>query len=103
MVCELLPQCGRSARLIVLTPLHCVFLVIMCCIRVCCCENACWCGDIGIINYGPAFQKLLHTGRLFMEQVQNSDRTPLVTVLLEGPFSVEQESLYGYIGVKSGC
>lgn len=38
----------------------------------------------GIINYGPKVQKLIETGRTFIEQVKNSSRTPLVSVLLEG-------------------
>jgi len=38
----------------------------------------------GIINYGPNIEKLLSTGVTFVEQVRNSDRTPLVSVLLEG-------------------
>jgi len=39
----------------------------------------------GIINYGPHVNKLLTTGDTFVAQVRNSDRTPLVSVLLEGP------------------
>lgn len=39
----------------------------------------------GIINYGESIQRLLTTGDTFVAQVRNSDRTPLVSVLLEGP------------------
>jgi vesicle-fusing ATPase len=39
----------------------------------------------GIINYGPKVEKLLETGELFVQQVRNSSRTPLVSILLEGP------------------
>jgi vesicle-fusing ATPase len=38
----------------------------------------------GIINYGPTIDKLFKTGELFVQQVRNSDRTPLVSVLLDG-------------------
>jgi len=38
----------------------------------------------GVINYGPNIKKLLDTGETFVAQVRNSDRTPLVSVLLEG-------------------
>ena len=43
-----------------------------------CCAN-------GIIPYGVTFDKLMHTGNLFIQQVKNSSRTPLVSVLLDGP------------------
>jgi len=38
----------------------------------------------GIINYGPKVEKLLKTGELFVQQVRTSNRTPLVSVLVEG-------------------
>lgn len=43
------------------------------------------CMSNGIVNYGPSFEKLLATGQMFIDQVTTSDRTPLVSVLLEGP------------------
>jgi len=39
----------------------------------------------GIINYGITVEKLLQTGELYVQQVRNSSRTPLVSLLLEGP------------------
>jgi len=39
----------------------------------------------GVINYGPSVNKLMTTCETFVAQVRNSDRTPLVSVLLEGP------------------
>ena len=38
----------------------------------------------GIITYGPKVQKLLYNGNLFVQQVKHSNRTPLVSLLLEG-------------------
>eukprot|EP00026_Physarum_polycephalum_P002703 Phypoly_transcript_02711.p1 GENE.Phypoly_transcript_02711~~Phypoly_transcript_02711.p1 ORF type:complete len:742 (+),score=148.22 Phypoly_transcript_02711:238-2463(+) len=38
----------------------------------------------GIIPYSSQVEKLINTGRLFLEQVAKSDRTPLVSVLLSG-------------------
>jgi len=38
----------------------------------------------GIINYGPSVESLLSAGRLFGRQVAASDRTPLVSILIEG-------------------
>jgi vesicle-fusing ATPase len=38
----------------------------------------------GIINYGPNVEKVLRSGRLFTQQVRNSERTPLVSILLDG-------------------
>ena len=38
----------------------------------------------GVILYGPKVEKLLHNGELFIQQVRNSDRTPLLSVLLSG-------------------
>jgi len=39
----------------------------------------------GIINYGMPVEKLMKTVSLFIQQVRASSRTPLVSVLLEGP------------------
>lgn len=38
----------------------------------------------GIINYGESVEHLLSSGRLFSRQVANSNRTPLVSILIEG-------------------
>jgi vesicle-fusing ATPase len=40
----------------------------------------------GIINYGPAFAKLWDTINSFLVQVRNSNRTSLLSILLEGLF-----------------
>jgi vesicle-fusing ATPase len=38
----------------------------------------------GIINYGPSVEKILRAGSLFIQQVRNSTRTPLVSILISG-------------------
>jgi vesicle-fusing ATPase len=38
----------------------------------------------GIIKYGMVIERILSDGQLFVEQVRNSQRTPVVSVLLHG-------------------
>ena len=38
----------------------------------------------GIIEYGPAFSELTRTAQMFVKQVAESDKTPLMSILLEG-------------------
>jgi len=56
----------------------------------------------GIICYGSKVEKLLATGKLFVDQVRNSDRTPLVTVLLEGSSGSGKTALAAKIATESG-
>lgn len=39
----------------------------------------------GIVHYDPIVDEILRDGRLFVEQVRTSNRTPLVSLLLHGP------------------
>jgi vesicle-fusing ATPase len=39
----------------------------------------------GVVNWGSSVQRILENGQLFVQQTQYGDRTPLVSVLLEGP------------------
>jgi vesicle-fusing ATPase len=55
-----------------------------------------------VIDYGSKFQKLIHTIRLFVQQVQNSDRTPLVSVLLEGAVGCGKTTLAVKVALDSG-
>lgn len=47
-------------------------------------ENLEACIANGIINFGHSFTKLWETVTSFLVQVRNSNRTPLISVLLEG-------------------
>jgi len=42
------------------------------------------CVSSGLVGYGPRFDGLVASARRFMTQLQQSDRTPLLSVLLEG-------------------
>lgn len=56
----------------------------------------------GIIPYSSAFTKVLETGRNFVQQVKNSDRTPLVSVLLEGSVGSGKTALAATLAMESG-
>jgi vesicle-fusing ATPase len=55
----------------------------------------------GIIKYGPKVDKLLQNGGLFVQQVRNSTRTPLVSVLLEGPPGSGKTALASKLAAES--
>eukprot|EP01136_Pigoraptor_vietnamica_P001184 Opistho-1_new@27481 len=55
----------------------------------------------GIISWGPEVQRVLDDGKLFVQQVSNSDRTPLVTVLLEGPTGSGKTALAARLAMDS--
>ncbi|EFA80123.1 N-ethylmaleimide-sensitive fusion protein [Heterostelium album PN500] len=56
----------------------------------------------GIINYGPAFEKIQQSGQTFIEQVKNSNRTPLVSILLPGKPGSGKSSLATTLASTSG-
>jgi vesicle-fusing ATPase len=56
----------------------------------------------GIIEYGAAFAHVMKTCKLFVQQVENSSRTPLVSVLLEGTVGCGKTSLASNLAVTSG-
>jgi vesicle-fusing ATPase len=56
----------------------------------------------GIINYGPKVEKLLHSCSLYVQQVKNSNRTPLVSILLEGTVGSGKTALAAKIATESG-
>lgn len=60
------------------------------------------CAPNGIIEYGDAFAKVMHTCKLFVQQVQNSNRTPLVSVLLEGAVGCGKTALAATLAMGSG-
>jgi len=56
----------------------------------------------GIIIYGPKVEKVLQNGHMFVQQVKNSKRTPLVSVLLEGPQGSGKTALAAKLATESG-
>jgi len=55
----------------------------------------------GIINYGPSVDDLLNSGKLFIRQVANSDRTPLVSILISGPAGSGKTALAARLAKES--
>jgi len=55
----------------------------------------------GVIEHGPRFHKIIETGRMFIQQVQNSSRTPLVSVLLEGTAGTGKTALAVHLAMSS--
>nr|WCZ58637.1 vesicle-fusing ATPase [Seculamonas ecuadoriensis] len=55
----------------------------------------------GLISYGPSFDKLMNTCRAFVHQVEKSKRTPLLTVLLEGPLGSGKTALAAELAIQS--
>lgn len=47
----------------------------------------------GIIKWGDPVTRVLDDGELLVQQTKNSDRTPLVSVLLEGKFKEKSPKL----------
>lgn len=58
-----------------------------------CCAN-------GIIPYGLTFEKLMNSGNLFIQQVKNSSRTPLVSVLLDGPVGAGKTAVAATLALR---
>ncbi|KAL1922968.1 uncharacterized protein VTP21DRAFT_9344 [Calcarisporiella thermophila] len=54
-----------------------------------------------IIPFQPEVESILNDGQLFVEQVKNSQRTPLVSVLLHGPPSSGKTALAASIAMAS--
>ncbi|ELU11293.1 hypothetical protein CAPTEDRAFT_178991 [Capitella teleta] len=55
----------------------------------------------GVINFGEPVSRVLEDGELLVNQTRTSDRTPLVTVLLEGPPSSGKTALAAQIAKNS--
>jgi vesicle-fusing ATPase len=56
----------------------------------------------GVIDYGDAFKHLQSTLRALVAQVQQSERTPLLSVLLEGPGGAGTTALAATAAIESG-
>jgi len=55
----------------------------------------------GIVDYGATHRHILQTLRLFSNQVRDSDRTPLLSVLLEGPMGSGKTALAATVAVAT--
>ncbi|KAG0631526.1 hypothetical protein M758_1G260800 [Ceratodon purpureus] len=60
------------------------------------------CRSGGMLPCGEAFSKNLKTAKTLIEQVKKSERTPLMTCLLEGPSSTGKTALAASIAIESG-
>jgi len=47
----------------------------------------------GIIDYGPSVENVVNAGQLYINQVKQSERTPLISLLLHGPTGAGTTSL----------
>ena len=56
----------------------------------------------GMVDFGPRHEHLLFSCRTLVRQVQASDATPLVTVLLEGPPGTGKTALAATVAIESG-
>jgi len=59
------------------------------------------CVRSGIINFSTQVEKIMNTGRLFLEQVAKSYRTPLVSVLLSGSIGSGRSALAATLAKNS--
>lgn len=57
--------------------------------------------DNGIIHYSNEIETILRDGKLFVEQVKNSERTHLVSVLLHGPAGSGKTALAATMALSS--
>ncbi|KAJ2656742.1 transport between ER and Golgi ATPase protein [Coemansia sp. RSA 1200] len=60
------------------------------------------CATNGIIMFAPHIEELLNKAHLFVEQVQQSKRSPLVSILLHGPSGSGKTALASKIAQESG-
>lgn len=56
----------------------------------------------GLINYGKQFSQLVNTCKSFINQVETSKRTNMLSVLLEGPIGSGKTTLAAHLAVESG-
>ncbi|ORY49371.1 AAA-domain-containing protein [Rhizoclosmatium globosum] len=59
------------------------------------------CVTNGVIKFGDHIERILSDGQLFIDQVRNSERTPLVSVLLHGPSGSGKTALAATIATAS--
>lgn len=56
----------------------------------------------GFLTHGPRMQQLVEAGKLFRDQVSKSERSPLLSVLIEGAPGSGSTALAAYLAVDSG-
>ncbi len=56
----------------------------------------------GIISYNPDFEKMMGNLKSFVNQVESSTETPVLSVLLEGPSGVGKTAVAAKIALESG-
>lgn len=56
----------------------------------------------GIINYGSTYEHLYMTLKTLVQQVQNSEKTPLISCLLDGPSGSGKSALAASVAMESG-
>ena len=56
----------------------------------------------GMINFGENFDHLMNTLKTLVEQVRQSEKTPLLTCVLEGPPGSGKSALAATVGLESG-
>lgn len=56
----------------------------------------------GFLIHGERMRKLLEAGKMFRDEVATSDRSPLVSVLIEGPAGTGKTALAAMLAVESG-
>jgi vesicle-fusing ATPase len=54
-----------------------------------------------LIDYGPEFRQIMSAGHTLIKQVQQSDRTPLMSVLLQGPAHVGKTAIAAQLALDS--
>ncbi|SPQ95215.1 Vesicle-fusing ATPase [Plasmodiophora brassicae] len=56
----------------------------------------------GLVNYGPPFDKILEDCRSFINQIKNSEQTPLLSLLLHGEIGCGKTAIAAQLAMESG-
>jgi len=58
-------------------------------------------GKGGLVEYGPAITNILHSAESLMKQLRQSERTSLISILLEGPADTEKLEIAATVSLRS--